>query len=176
VQQSVHTAEVHKNSVFGDVLDDPIDFLTLVDRLQSGGTLGLTLGLEDNAPGKDDVAAFAVVFEDLEHEGLADEFVQISNRSKIRLRSRKKSIHADIDRKTAFDAADDGPLDGFVSIVGFLNLFPDFYFFSFFFRQHDDFIFIVPPLDHYFHLIIDFGVDFTVFVSEFVDSDLASDL
>ena len=70
VQQAVDAAEIDEGAVLGDVLDDAVDDLAL---LEVGHELGALLGaalLEDGAARHDDVAAAAIHLEDL--EGLRD--------------------------------------------------------------------------------------------------------
>ena len=66
VEQAVDAAEIDERTVFGDVLDDAVDDLTL---FEVGDELGALLGaalLENGAARHDDVAAAAIHLEDLE--------------------------------------------------------------------------------------------------------------
>ena len=66
VQQAVDAAEIDEGAVIGDVLDDAVEDLAL---LEAGDELGALLGaalLEHGAARHDDVAARAVHLEDLE--------------------------------------------------------------------------------------------------------------
>ena len=66
VQQAVDAAQVDEGAVVGDVLDDAVDHLALV---QPGDDLGALLGarrFQDLAARDDDVAAPAIHLEDLE--------------------------------------------------------------------------------------------------------------
>jgi len=47
--------------------------------------------LQENPTGEDDVSPLLVVLEDLELEGLADEAVEIPDRSEIHLGARRKA-------------------------------------------------------------------------------------
>ena len=71
VQQAVDAAQVDEGAVVGDVLDETVDHLAL---LEAGDDVGALLGarlFQDRAARDDDVAAAAVHLEDLELLGLS---------------------------------------------------------------------------------------------------------
>jgi hypothetical protein len=66
VEEAVDAAEVDERAVLGDVLDDALDDLALLEGLQRLGLLLVALALEEDAAGQDDVPALLVELDDLE--------------------------------------------------------------------------------------------------------------
>ena len=80
MEEAVDAAEVDERAVLGDVLDDALDDLALLEVWQGLRSLHLALLLEEHAAGEHDVAALLVELDDLELVGLADELVEVADR------------------------------------------------------------------------------------------------
>ncbi len=85
VEQAIDSAQVHKDPVVGDVLDTAHDERAFLENLESFFALLLALGLQQHPPRKHDVAALAVVLEDLEFKDLAQELVEIADGPQVHL-------------------------------------------------------------------------------------------
>src|SRR5678815_5270934 len=104
VKQSVHSAEIDECSEVGDVLDDSLANLILLEVLHQLVALACPLLLEDHSARDDDVAAALVELDDLELEGLTEKLVDVRYATKRDLRSGKECIDAhEIDDDTALD-------------------------------------------------------------------------
>src|SRR5207302_2044470 len=125
MQQSVDAAEIDKSAVIGDVLDDAVEDLAL---LEAGDELGALLGtafLEDGAARHDDVAARAVHLEDLEGLRRSEQRSDIAHRPDVDLAAGQKRDGAvEVDGKPALHAAKNGPGDAVVRLKALLELGP----------------------------------------------------
>ena len=125
VQKPVHTAKVHKGTVFGDVLDHAVNDLAF---RQVSDDLGPLLGpalLEDRAARDDDVAPAPVHLEDLEGLLQPHQRPGIAHRPYIHLRPRQERHGpAQIDGEAALDPAEDRALDALLALVGLLQTVP----------------------------------------------------
>src|SRR5262249_7366815 len=125
VQEAIDAAQVDERAVIGEVLHDSGEDRTLL-QLHEGVLLQrLALLLEQHAPRQDDVAALLVELDDLELELLADQLVEIADRSEVDLRAGQERLDADVDAQTALDPADDGSLDELVALARGGDLVPD---------------------------------------------------
>ena len=75
-------------------------------RLSVSSRFDLALLLEEDAAGEHDVAALLVELDDLEVVRLADELVEVLDRTQIDLRAREERLDADVDGEAALDAGD----------------------------------------------------------------------
>ena len=173
MQQAVYTAQIHKNTIFGDVFYGTGNDLVFMNRCQGGSPFGFTFGFQQHPAGQHDIAAFTVVLQNLESKGFSHQIVKIANRPQIRLRAGQKGLNPDIHREAALDPRLNRTVDGFISVEHPLDFFPDFYTGRFFLGEHDTFFLVVPPFDHDFHFVTDFGFNRTGLVPEFMNPDLA---
>jgi len=173
VQQAIDPAQVHEDAVLGDVLDRADQYLALVDGGQGRGALGLALFFQQHPPGQHDVAAFAVVFENFEIEGLADHFIQVADGPQVRLGAGQKRQDPDVDGEAALDAAGDGAGDRAVVVVALLDAFPHLDVGGLVLGQDDALVLVVPPFHHDLDGVADLGGDAAVFPPELIDADLA---
>ena len=104
--------EVDEGAVVGDVLDDAVDDLAL---LQPGHDLRALLGarrLQDLAARDDDVAAPAVHLEDLEGLRRVHQRADVAHRSHVHLAARQERDGAvEIDGEAALDLVEDDAFD-----------------------------------------------------------------
>ena len=125
VQQAVDAAEIDEGAVIGDVLDDAVEDLAL---LEAGDQFGALLGaalLEHGAARHDDVAARAVHLEDLERLRRAQQRADVAHRADIDLAARQeRDGAAEIDREAALDPAEDRAGDPLVRLEILFELGP----------------------------------------------------
>ena len=88
VEQAVDAAEIDECTEVGDVLDDALPHLILLELLHQLLALAGTLVLEDHATRDDDVAAALVELDDLELELLAEQLVDVRHATERDLRTR----------------------------------------------------------------------------------------
>jgi hypothetical protein len=81
VQETINTAEIHESTVLSEVLDHTDEYFTFRNLLEGVGLEAFTLLLEKSTARQDNVATSLVELDDLELELLAEELVEISNRS-----------------------------------------------------------------------------------------------
>src|SRR6185437_7125436 len=77
VQQTVDSTQVDERAVVGDAADDTLADITLFERPERIGAALLALLLRGLAVRKDDLAAVAIDFDDLQRDALSDELVQV---------------------------------------------------------------------------------------------------
>ncbi len=112
VQQAVDAAEVDEGAVVGDVLDETVDDLAL---LEAGDDVGALLGarlLEHGAARDDDVAAAAIHLEDLERLRLMHQRADVAHGADVDLAAGKERHGAvEIDGEAALDLVEDDARD-----------------------------------------------------------------
>ncbi len=112
VQQAVDAAEIDEGAVVGDVLDETVDHLAL---LEAGDDVGALLGarlFQDGAARDDDVAAAAVHLEDLEGLRLVHQRADVAHGADVDLAAGKEGHGAvEIDREAALDLVEDDARD-----------------------------------------------------------------
>ena len=155
VQQAVDPAEVDEHAVLGDVLDDSLDEVPFLHLLERTLAQLLALLLEQNAAGKDDVAALLVHLDDFHLEALADQPLQVAHRPEVDLRTGQKGLEADIDSEAALGLGHHDAFDGLVVLVSFDQFVPDLDLVRFFLGQDDVAVVVLHPLQVDFDLIAD---------------------
>ena len=118
VQKTVYPAQVHKTTIVGDILDDPVHNRALLDTLESLFLEFLAFFFQERAAGKHDVTALLVELDDLEAVALADELLEVAHRAQIHLRTRQEGLHTDIHGETALDPARDDPFHQLAPLAG----------------------------------------------------------
>src|SRR4051794_339139 len=106
VDQAVHPVEVDERAEVDDVGDLPLDDVARVQVVEDLLALLLALLFEHGAPGKDDVVARAVELDDLGHELLAHELVEILHAADVDERRRQKAADAQVEDEPALDDLD----------------------------------------------------------------------
>ncbi len=124
MQQSVDAAQVDENPVFGDVLDDTVDEVSLFQFLQCFRAALFALFLKQDPSGQNNVAAFLVHFYDTHLEFFADQLFQITNGPQIYLRTREEGFEPNVNRQPAFRLGDYGALDNFIGFICFNQFVP----------------------------------------------------
>src|SRR5690606_35593184 len=118
VEQAVDAAEVDEGAVVGEVVDHALEDRAVLQLLEGLLLELLALLLEQDAAGEDDVAAALVELDHLEVELLADELVQVANRTDVDLGAGEEGLDAGLHREAALDATDDGASDDLVPLAG----------------------------------------------------------
>src|SRR6202035_2007435 len=149
VEEAVDAAEIDEGAVLGDVLDDALDHLALLEGEESLGLLLVALLLEKDAAAEHDVAALLVELDDLELVGLPDELVQVADGPEVDLRSGEERLHtaANGDREAALHALADGPFDELVALARGRDLIPDLHLVCFLLGKHDEAVVVLATLD-----------------------------
>src|SRR5215208_3437801 len=138
MQQAVDTAEIDERTEVGDVLDDALPHLILLELLHELLALPRALVLEDDSTRDDDVAATLVQLDDLELELLAEELVDVWHATERDLRTRQERVDAhQIDHHTALDLLDEGAFDRLISFIRDADLLPHAHEVGFLLRQND---------------------------------------
>jgi hypothetical protein len=127
VQQTVHTTQIDKCTIIGDVFDNTLDLLAFHQVLHDF-IAGFGAGFFHNGATRDNnIATAAVHFEDLERLRRVHQRGDVAHRTNIDLTARQESRGAvEIDRKAAFDAAENNPLDARIGFEIFFQLDPAF--------------------------------------------------
>src|SRR6201999_4401267 len=92
VEQAVDAAEIDEGTEVGDVLDDTLPHLILLELLHELFALASPFVLKDHATRDDNVAAALVEFNDLEFELLAEQLVDVRNATERDLRAREEGV------------------------------------------------------------------------------------
>ena len=125
VQQAVDAAQVDEGAVVGDVLDEAVDDLAL---LEAGDDVGALLGarlFQHGAARDDDVAAAAIHLEDLERLRLMHQRADVAHRADVDLRAGKERHGAvEIDGEAALDLVEDDARDLLVLLEHLLEARP----------------------------------------------------
>ena len=87
VEQAIDPAEIDECTEVGDVLDHAFADLILLQLLHQLLALACPLLLEDHSARDDDIPAALIELDDLEVEGLTEEFVDVGNATQRDLRS-----------------------------------------------------------------------------------------
>ncbi len=126
VQQAVQPAQVHEHPEVGDVLDDALAQLALVDLGQDGGAHLVALGVQHRPAGDDDVPLLLVDLDDLERHRLPDEAVHRLQRPEADLGAGQEGVHAhQVDDQAALDALDHLALHLGLAVHRGFDLVPD---------------------------------------------------
>ena len=156
MKQAVDAAEIDESAVVGDVLDDALEHLAL---LEVGQQLGALLGprlLEHGAARDDDVAAMAVHLEDAEFVRHAHQRRDIAHRADVDLAARQEGDGArEIDREAALDAAEDRSRDPLGLVECLLELDPGLLAARLITAQHRLAFAVFEPLEINFDLVAD---------------------
>ena len=119
VEQAVDAAEIDECTEVGDVLDDALPHLILLELLHQLLALARPLVLEDHATRDDDVAAALVQLDDLELELLAEQLVDVRDATERDLRTREERVDAhEVDDHATLDLLDERAFDRLIVLVG----------------------------------------------------------
>ena len=125
VQQPIDPTQIDKGAVIGDVLDDTVQDLAL---LEAGDQFRALLGaalLEYGAARDDDVAARAIHFEDLERLRRSQQRADVAHRPNVDLAARqKRNGAAEVDGKAALNPPEDHPGHPIVCLKALFELGP----------------------------------------------------
>ena len=167
MEEAINAAKVNERAVIGDVLDDAFADITFSQLTNDLSTLLGTALFENGATGHNDVATWAVHFEDCERLNLIHQRCNVADRADIHLRARKEGIHAaEVDSETTFDAANNGTVCRLFFFVKFFEAGPGFFAAGFVARENGFAECVFDTLE------IDFD-DFTGFRVIFVRTEFA---
>ncbi len=125
VQQAVDTAQVHKRTVFGDVLDHALDHRTFFEGLHQLGAFFAHRCFHHSAAAQHHVVALAVELDDLEFHGLVLVRRQVLGRTCVNEGARQEGTDAvDQNGQAALDLAAGRASDKFAGFQGFLQGHP----------------------------------------------------
>jgi len=170
MEQSVDASQIDKNPVVRDIFDDPFHNAALGKIVQRGFLFLFALGSHNRSTGKHDIVAFAVILQNVELQRLADELVQILDRTDIDLRTGQESDDADIDGKASLDLLHNGPFYFLIVFADVLDFIPDFQFGRFLPGQ-DQISFGIPFIDKNFYVVADGNIHVSLGVFQFLDGN-----
>src|SRR5712664_1078081 len=173
VQEAVDPAQVDESAVVGEVLDDAGEDRAFLELLEGVLLQLLALLLEEDAAGEHDVAALIVELDDLELVLLADQLIEIADRTEIHLRTRQERLHPDVDGEAALHPADDGALDELVALARGRDLVPDAHLVGLLLGEDDHPGIVLTGLQEHVDLVADFDVGLALEKAELLDGDLA---
>src|SRR5262249_23259449 len=124
VEEAGDAAEVHEGAELGDVLDDALADLPLLDLGEEFLLHLLALVLQELAAADDDVAAGLVDLEDLALDLAADVVADVGGPADVHLAGRQEDVDADVHQQPALDLAVDHAGDGVALLVLLDDLFP----------------------------------------------------
>src|SRR5574344_413723 len=125
VEETVYAAEVNERAEVGDVLDDTLADLALLESFENVAALAVAFFFENHAAGHDDVPARLVDLDDLEVEFLADESVDVRDLTEVNLGTGEERVDAEeVDDHAALDALRESAADDFVVFECLADAFP----------------------------------------------------
>src|SRR5581483_510310 len=154
VQQAVDAAEIDERTEVGDVLDDALPHLILLELLHQLFALAGALVLEDDASRNDDIPSALVELDDLELELLAEQFVDVRHAAERDLRTREERVDAhEVDHHTALDLLDEGAFDRLIVLVREADLLPHAHEVGFLLREDDRAFLVLEVLEQDFDFV-----------------------
>src|SRR5712664_926383 len=173
VEQAVDAAQVDERAVVGEVLDDAGEDRAFLELLEGVLLQLLALLFQEDAPAEHDVAALLVELDDLELVLLADQLIEIADRTEIDLRARQERLDADVDGKPALHPADDGALDELVALARSRDLVPDAHLVGLLLGEDHHPGVVLTGLEEHVDLVADLDVGLALDQAELLDGDLA---
>src|SRR5688572_20442699 len=154
VEQAVDTAEIDECTEVGDVLDDALPHLVLLQLLHQLLALAGALGLEDHTTRDDDVAATLVELDDLELVLLAEELVDVRHATQRDLRAGEECVDAhEVDDHATLDLLDERAFDGLIILVGEADALPHAHEVRFLLREDDRSFLVLEVLQQHLDLV-----------------------
>ena len=127
VQQAVNAAQINERTVFGDVLDHTVNFLTFGQVADNFGTLFGTGFFKDRTTRNNDVATTTVHLQNLERLLQTHQRAGIAHGAHVNLRTGKeRNRAAQINCKATFNAAKDCAINALFCGIGFFQTVPGF--------------------------------------------------
>ena len=128
VQQPVNAAQINERTVFGDVLDHAVNFLTFGQIADDFGALFGTAFFKDRTAGHNDIATATVHFQDLERLLETHQWACVADRAHIHLATGQEGNGAaKVHGEATFDAAKDRAIDTLFVGIGFFQTIPCFF-------------------------------------------------
>ncbi len=173
VEQPVHSPQIDEDPVIGDVLHEALDQHAFFQDLQGLLAAFLAVHLQQGAPGKHDISALLIEFEDFELEAFADHLVQIAHRTQIHLGAGEECLDPDIHGKPALDARRNDSLDGLAFLENAADLLPDAEHYGLLLGKHHHAVGIFHGFQEHLDLVPDLGGHLAIFILEFLGVNLA---
>ena len=154
VEQAVDATEVDERTEVGDVLDDALPHLILLELLHQLLALASPLVLEDHSTRDDDVAAALVELDDLELELLAEQLVDVRNAAERDLRAGEERVDAhEVDDHAALDLLDERAFHRLIGLVRDADLLPHAHEVGFLLRKDDRAFLVLEVLEQHFDFV-----------------------
>ena len=170
MEQAVDSAEVDEGAEIGDVLDDAIADLVLLEIDQHPVAEHLATLFEKLAARDDDVAAALVDLDDLEFERLPEDRVDVLDRLEIDLGAGQEGGHAvQIDDDAPFDPLLERPLHRLFGIVRATDSVPNTDEIRPLLREHRPAVVVLELVEKYLDLVA--GFQLVAGLTELVDRD-----
>ena len=173
MQQAVHTAQVNKGTVVGDVLDDTLNDGTFLERFHELGAFFAHAGFNHGTTGNNHVVALAVELDDLEFHGLAFVRRRVLNRTRVDQGARQESTNAvGHDGETALDLAGDGTGDEFAGFESLFKVHPSGKALGLVARQNRIAVTVFDLFNRHGHEVTRLHGHFAAIVLEFIDGHI----
>ena len=157
VEEAIYAAKVDECTEVGDVLDDTLADLVLLESFENVATLLVAFFFENNTARNDDVATSLVDLDNLEVEFLADKSVDVRNLTEVDLRAREEGIDTkEVDDNAALDALRESAAYDFVVFECSVDAIPHANEVSLLLGEDEATVFVFELFDEHF----DFGTEF----------------
>src|SRR3984957_7480 len=174
VQQAVDAAKIHERTVIGDVLDDAVDDLTLLEILDQFLALFGAGFFQNGTARNHDVAAAPIHLEDLEGLRIVHQRRDVADRPDIDLGARQERHCAvEIDGEAALDLIEDDAVHLLVVVEGLLELAPAFLAARLVARQHGLAERLLDAVEKHLDLVTDLELAFAAGSCEFTQRHAA---
>src|SRR5215469_446336 len=124
MEKAVQSAQVHENTVVGNVFYFAGDDSAFAQSFRERAALLLLLFFQNRAAADDYVAALTIEFENAAFDFAVLPCFQVVRRTEIQLRSGKERTHSNIDDQAALDAVDDLARERLAFLIRALNAVP----------------------------------------------------
>ena len=125
VNQSVNTTQVYEYAVAGDILNNTLQDLTLLQLADNLLLLGLELSLDECLVWYNYITELLVNLNNLELHGLANELVVVANGVNVDLATRQEGLDAEyVNNHTTLCAALDVTLNNFLVVESCIDAIP----------------------------------------------------
>ena len=154
VDQTVYATQVDEHTVGCDILDNTLEYLTLLEFADDFLLLLFQLSLDEGLVGNNDVLEFLVDLDNLEFHGLANEYIIVADRLHVDLRTRQEGFDAEyVYDHTTLCAALDVTLDDFLIFQSSVDAVPRTGCTGFAVRQNQLSFLVLLVFDVYFYRI-----------------------
>ena len=157
VNQTVYATQVDEYTVRSDILNSSFKYLSFFEFGDNIFFLLFQFCFDESFVRNNDIFEFLVNFYHLEFHSFAHEYIVISNRFNIDLRTRQEGFDTEyINDHTAFGTAFDKPFNDFIVFKSRVNTIPRTGSTRFFVRKHQLAFFIFLTFNIHFDSVSDF--------------------